>query len=244
VYDPYAVWGPPVYPYPSIYYGTGAAIAAGAIGFAAGIAIGSLWYGGWGGWGGWGWHPGWGGGNVIINNNFIQRNNFNRAVAGAGNRWVHNPAHRGAVPYRSPAVANRFNAGRPGAAARPTSPQIQQRLGQGGQGFRPGQGTPGAGALRPGQGTPGAGALRPSPGVGQGGGAMVRPGQGNIPPRPAVTPSPMTGNRVGNRAVGGGGMPNPAFGGMGGSRGQMNGMRGGMSRGGGGGGFGGGGRRR
>src|SRR5215467_3611379 len=64
VYDPYAVWGPPVYPYPSMYYGAGAAIAAGVIGFAAGIAIGSLWYGGWGGWG---WRAGWGGGNVIIN---------------------------------------------------------------------------------------------------------------------------------------------------------------------------------
>src|SRR5215471_5817206 len=157
VYDPYAVWGPPVYPYPSIYYGTGAAIAAGVIGFAAGIAIGSLWYGGWGGWGGWGWHTGWGGGNVIINNNFIQRNNFNRAVVGNGNRWVHNPAHRGAVPYRNPAVANRFNAGRPGIGARPG-------MGPGAAGaLRPGQpGVPGA--LRPGQpGAPGAG-MRPSPG--------------------------------------------------------------------------------
>src|SRR5499427_5193646 len=31
VYDPNAVWGPPAYPYPSVYYGTGAAIAAGVI---------------------------------------------------------------------------------------------------------------------------------------------------------------------------------------------------------------------
>src|SRR6516164_2629780 len=69
VYDPTAVWGAPVYPYPYYPYGTGAAVAAGVVGFAAGIAIGSLWYGGWGGWGGWGWGAGWRGGNVIINNN-------------------------------------------------------------------------------------------------------------------------------------------------------------------------------
>src|SRR5262249_22868763 len=148
VYDPNAVWGPPVYPYPSIYYGTGAAIAAGAIGFAAGIAIGSLWYGGWGGWGRWGGRAGWDGGNVILNNNFIRLNNFNRAVVGNGNRWVHNPAHRGAVPYRNPAVANRFNAGRPGA------------------GGRPGMGPGAPNALRPGgrgiHGAAGAG-MRPSP---------------------------------------------------------------------------------
>src|SRR5215475_144409 len=36
VYDPNAVWGPPVYPYPSVYSGAGAAVAAGVIGFAAG----------------------------------------------------------------------------------------------------------------------------------------------------------------------------------------------------------------
>src|SRR5215472_8005546 len=160
MYDPYAVWGPPVYPYPSIYYGTGAAIAAGVIGFAAGIAIGSLWYGGWGGWGGWGWRAGWGGSNVIINNNFIRRNNFNRAVVGNGNRWVHNPAHRGAVPYRNPAVANRFNPGRPGA------------------GGRPGMGPGAAGALRPGQGIPGGAAgMGGRPGMGPGAAGAVRPGQ-------------------------------------------------------------------
>src|SRR5215472_6235239 len=189
VYDPNAVWGPPAYPYPSVYYGTGAAIAAGVIGFAAGIAIGSLWYGGWGGWGGWGWNAGWGGGNVIINNNFIQRNNFNRAVVGNGNRWVHNPAHRGAVPYRNPAVANRFNAGRPGigpGAAGPLRPgqpgapgagmrlspgQVQQQLqqaGRPGMGARPGMGPGAAGALRPGQGMPGS-AARPGMGAGTAG---------------------------------------------------------------------------
>ncbi|HLH42323.1 MAG TPA: DUF3300 domain-containing protein [Bryobacteraceae bacterium] len=229
VYDPYAVWGPPVYPYPPIYYGGGAAIAAGVVGFAAGIAIGSLWYGGWGGWGGWGWRAGWRGGNVIINNNFISRNNFNRGPVGAGNQWVHNPAHRGGVPYKNPAVANRFNAQKPGMGARPTAPQVQQRLGQAGQGMRPGQGVPG-----------GAAGLRP--GLGQGAGAIARPGQGNFGTRPGGVSTPNAGDRIGNRAIGGG-MPNRAPGGRNFGGNGMNGMRGGMSRGGGG--FhGGGGRRR
>ena len=219
VYDPNAVWGPPAYPYPSVYYGTGTAIAAGVIGFAAGIAIGSLWYGGWGGWGGWGWRAGWGGGNVIINNNFIRRNNFNRAVVGNGNRWVHNPAHRGAVPYRNPAVANRFNAGRPGIGARPgmgpgaagalrpgqsgapgagmrpTPGQVQQQLQQAG---RPGMGA------RPGMGPGAAGALR-GPGMAPGGGAMMRPPQGNVGPRPAFGGGGGGGFRGGGGGFRGGG---------------------------------------
>src|SRR5262245_2683220 len=54
-YNPVAVWGTPVYPYPSIYYPpyTGAAIAASAISFGAGVAMGAFWNGGWG------WGAGW-----------------------------------------------------------------------------------------------------------------------------------------------------------------------------------------
>ena len=50
-YDPAVSYGPPVYPYPPIYYppSTGAVIAAGAISFGVGVAIGAAWGGG--GWG-------------------------------------------------------------------------------------------------------------------------------------------------------------------------------------------------
>jgi len=48
-YDPVYVYGPPVYPYPPIYYppSTGAVIAASAISFGVGLAMGAAWGGGW-----------------------------------------------------------------------------------------------------------------------------------------------------------------------------------------------------
>ena len=47
-----------------------------------------------------------------------------------GNKWVHNPAHRGGVPYNNRNVANRFNAAQGNLKARPTVAQTQQRLNQ------------------------------------------------------------------------------------------------------------------
>jgi hypothetical protein len=67
--------------------------------------------GGWGGWGGWGWQPGWGGHNIIVNNSFIHRYNFNSrgstSLSGTG-AWTHDASHRGGVPYSNAAVANRY----------------------------------------------------------------------------------------------------------------------------------------
>lgn len=247
-YNPEAVWGPPAYPYPPIYYppSTGAIVAAGAISFGVGLAIGAIWNGGWGGWG---WGCGWGRNNVIINNNFISRNNFNRVNVGNGNNWVHNPVHRGGVPYNNRNVANQFNGARGNLSARPTAAQTQQRLGKVGQGpgatARPGQGNlgkVGGNGLRPGQGN-----------LGQAGGNAFRPSQGNLGQRPGggqVSPGnikPAGGDRVGNRSVGaagGGNRGGAAFRGMnqGGGAARMNSSRGFSSRGGG---FrGGGGRRR
>jgi len=257
-YNPVAVWGPPpeYYPYPAVYYppvpSTGAIVAASAISFGVGMAVGAIWSGG-GGWGGWGWGCGWGGGNnVVINNNFIRSNNFNRVNVGNGNNWVHNPAHRGGVPYTNRNVANRYQGGagtRP--ATRPTVGQTQQRLnqtnpgqrgangaGQRGQGVAgmPGQG----GASRPGQGSAaraaGAAGQPGQPKLGQQGGrapaqgSANRVGQGNSMPG---------GDRIGNRSVPGGGGNPGAFGGVnqGGNRARMNSDRGFSSRGGGGGGF-------
>ena len=236
-YNPEAVWGPPpaYYPYPPIYYppSTGAVIAASAISFGVGIAVGAIWSGGWGGWG---WGCGWGRNNVVINNNFINNNHLNRVNVANGNNWVHNPAHRGGVPYANRNVANQFNGARGNLNARPTAAQTQQRLGNAAA-QRPGN------VQRPGQGDlgkVGGNALRPSQAnLGQrpGGGQI---GQGNAMPAGG-------GDRVGNRSVGAGnfnpGHGGATFGGMsqGGSRARMSSGRGFSS---GGGSRGGGGRRR
>jgi hypothetical protein len=104
-YDPVWAYGPPIYPYPPIYYPTGGL----ALSFGVGVAVGAIWGGG----GGWGWGCRWGGDNdITINNN----NNFNRnANIRAGNNnlsgrtsWQHRPEHRGGTPYRDRATANKF----------------------------------------------------------------------------------------------------------------------------------------
>src|SRR5262249_33650930 len=122
---------------------------------------------------------------------------FNRVNVANGNRWVHNPTHRGGVPYNNRNVANRFQgaggAGR-NPATRPTVGQTQQRLGQSGMANRGGMpGTGGANRLGPGNagrggrggGMPGQGnANRLGPGnAGRGG--MGQPGQARPAQRPA-----------------------------------------------------------
>src|SRR5215510_202319 len=103
-FNPVVVYGPPVYPYPPIYYPPYGAYAAGAaISFGAGVAMGAAWGGGWG------WNAGWGHNdiNVNYNNNFNRNANINRNAA-VGNRWQHQPAHRGGTPYQDRATANRY----------------------------------------------------------------------------------------------------------------------------------------
>jgi hypothetical protein len=96
IYDPGVVYGAwpyadyqPFYWYPSDYY-PGSAFAWGA-GIFAGAAI----------WGGVDW---W---RRNVNINPLRYNQFNRTNI-ANNTWTHNPAHRGAVPYRDGNVAQRF----------------------------------------------------------------------------------------------------------------------------------------
>jgi hypothetical protein len=101
-YDPYWAYGDPFYPYPPVYYP-----GAGAIAFGVGIAIGAAWGGGWG------WGCGWGGGDLEINhnNNFNRNTNINRGDRtniGGGNKWQHNPQHRGGAPYGDRGTANKF----------------------------------------------------------------------------------------------------------------------------------------
>jgi Protein of unknown function (DUF3300) len=116
-YSPTVVYGPPVYPYPPIYYppppSTGAVIAASAISFGVGVAMGAAWGGGWG------YGCGWGGNDVDINvnNNFNRntnisnsgnRTNVSNRTANTSNKFQHNPQHRGGAPYSNKATANKF----------------------------------------------------------------------------------------------------------------------------------------
>jgi hypothetical protein len=111
-YNPVSIWGPSYYYpyanwyYPSYYYG------GPYLSFGFGIRMGGFFGAGWGGWGGWGWSPGWGNRTIIVNNNFISRNNFNGAglrggASGIGT-WAHNPNFRQGVPYSNASVASRF----------------------------------------------------------------------------------------------------------------------------------------
>ena len=133
-YNPTVVYGAPAYPYPPIYYPpypTGGVIAASAISFGVGLAVGAAWGGGWG------WGCGWGRGDVDVNmnNNFNRNTNIsggnrvNNISAGnrvnAGNKWQHNPSHRGGAPYGDRNTANRF-----GGTARGDSLANRQRTAQ------------------------------------------------------------------------------------------------------------------
>jgi len=112
-YNPTAVYGPPVYPYPSIYYPPySGVVAASAISWGVGLAMGAAWGGGWG------WGFGWGHNDIDINRN----NTFNRNANINANTWRHNPQHRGGAPYANRATANRF-----GSNARGDSLTSRQR---------------------------------------------------------------------------------------------------------------------
>src|SRR5262249_27819562 len=112
-YDPTVVYGAapvdyPYYPYTYPGYVPGTALMWGA-----GVALGAAAWGAWGGnWGNCDWNHG----DVNINNNNnFNRNanrttnrNVNRGQAGQGNRWQHNPQHRGNAPYGNRQTANKY----------------------------------------------------------------------------------------------------------------------------------------
>jgi hypothetical protein len=184
-YNPTVVYGPPVYPYPAIYYPPPGYYAAGmAISFGVGFAIGAAWGGGWG------WGCGWGGhNNIYINNNntFIHNDNIinNRPVnnlKGTSN-WQHNAQHRGAAPYADRATANKYGGTARGASFSERQAAARQNLGQPGARQQPTQ--------RPGQGQ-----ARQQP--------TQRPGmeRGGVPStREAAASRPAGGDRVGNRQI-------------------------------------------
>ena len=123
-YDPWYVWGGPAWSaYPSLYYPSGYA-------FAAGVDVG-FWFGGWNwGWG-WGWYPNWYGGAVWVNGGWFNRcgyryahwdshhggyrGGFGPGHGGRGERggrmaWSHDPRHRQGVPYSSGRNSSRYDA--------------------------------------------------------------------------------------------------------------------------------------
>jgi hypothetical protein len=128
-YSPTVIWGPPVYPYPPMYYPPyyGGAF----IGFGVGIAVGI------GMSGGWGWNCGWhGGGNTINinnNNNYVKNTNTRNNVSNrSGNStWQHNPQQRGGAPYKDKATASKYGGGTRGQSAGTRQAQAQSRQAQG-----------------------------------------------------------------------------------------------------------------
>jgi len=130
-YNPSWAYGPWPYPaYPPAYYPPppyyGAALASGMM-FGLGVAAGAAMFGGWN----------WGHGNTYVNINratSISANNFN-ASHYANGTWAHDPAHRDGVPYRDPALQQRYGQNRPGAAGREQyrDQQFQNELRQAGQ---------------------------------------------------------------------------------------------------------------
>ena len=104
-YDPFYVWGPPVYGYyPPLFY------SGFRFGFGSGFNL-SFYFDDWGGWGGWGWGPSWFGRTVFINNSFFPRYGFYRGYGrrfGGRTTWSHDPGHRLGVSYGNHQVAERF----------------------------------------------------------------------------------------------------------------------------------------
>ncbi len=144
-YNPVVVYGPPVvYAYPPIVYPPpppSAYWTTAAIAFGVGVFMGAAWHGGWG------YHCGWGHNDIDINvnNNFNRNANINRGnnnLRGGGNKWQHNPQHRGATPYSDRATADRF-----GGSARGDSPSNRQSSARQGQGQGRSGGGPQAGTV-------------------------------------------------------------------------------------------------
>jgi Protein of unknown function (DUF3300) len=249
VYDPGVVYGAWPYPdYPPYYWqppgwipGT---FAYGALAFGASVAVGAAI------WGGANW------GNRSVNINANRYNSFNRTNISGGN-WNHNGAHRGNVPYRNNAAAQKF--GGQSGANRARGGQGGQGLGQGagkGQGIgqgggkqglgQGGAGQKGAGAGQKGGGQKGAGAGQKGAGGGnkmsnKGGGQGKGAGAGNRAGGGNKAAAKGGGNRGAQGAARSGNINRGGGGGMkaggGGHRAAMGGGGGGMRMGGGGGGM-------
>lgn len=127
VYNPAYFWGPPyaLYPWPPLFY-PGIGIGWG---WGPGINLG-FYFGGCCGWGGWGWGFGWFGGGIFVNNHFFHRygfREFHGSEFHATSAWVHNPEHRGAVPYPR-GVASRYQGAAMRNEARPSAAAVRSNM--------------------------------------------------------------------------------------------------------------------
>ena len=203
-YSPTVIWGPPVYPYPPVYYPPGAGLVTFGMGMAMGAAISN---------GGWGWNTGWGGGNNNItinnNNNYVNHNNVKNNV-NSGNRsnsnWNHNASHRGGAPYADRSTASKY-----GGSARGDSPSARQNQARTGGGASSRQAQPRSSSMQ--AQSRGGGASNMSANRGGGGGNYA--GSRNVSPSSS------------SRGGGGGG----AFGGASGGASSANRARASSSRG-------------
>jgi hypothetical protein len=184
VYDPVAIWGPPIYaPYPWLY--SGFFFGVGPLSFGFGIPVGVAFYGCCGSnWWGWGWGPNWYQRAIFVNNTFFLGHRFrngNAYLPGMGRiAWQHDPAHRWGVPYPNRQLAGRFGNGPP-----VNLPAIRQRAGTS---SRPVTGRP-AGVTR----SAPAGAVRTAP-VPRGAERSAPGGAARtVPVPPSVTRSAPTG---------------------------------------------------
>ena len=102
---PYPAYPPYYYPPPAYYY-PGGALATG-FAWGLGIAAGAALIGG----------ANWGRGDVDINVNRATNidRNYTRNNVNAGNKWQHNPQHRGNVGYRDQGSRERYSGGRDAA---------------------------------------------------------------------------------------------------------------------------------
>ncbi len=164
-YSPMVVYGPPIYPYPPVYYPpyyAGAALVSFGVGMAMGAAV----------WGGSCCGCGWGGNNVNVNVN----NNFNRNANINSGNVQHNAQHRGGTPYSNKATANKYGGAARGDAAG------GRGQGAGGRGASAGSMDRGAGGAGAGNRGASAGSMdRGSGGAGsRGGGGGDRVGNQSI----------------------------------------------------------------
>ena len=132
-YNPQNVWGPPAQGYyPQVgdsYYGDSSGYSStsgsgASIGQFLGTAVNlASYFTGFGGLAsGWGWALNWLTHSVLLNGSFLSMFGFHSGDSygggyasgggyGAPSVWVHNPAHRGGVPYSNSQVAGRFGGG-------------------------------------------------------------------------------------------------------------------------------------
>ncbi len=105
---PYPAYPPYYYPPPAYYY-PGGALATG-FAWGLGIAAGAALIGG----------ANWGHGDVDINVNRATNidRNYSRNNVNAGNKWQHNPQHRGNVGYRDQGSRERYSGSRGGDGGR------------------------------------------------------------------------------------------------------------------------------